>query len=361
MDRPVTPRHVLGIESSCDEMAAAVVVDGRRTASSAVEGQAAVHAPYGGVVPELASRDHVRSVSEVTRRALAEARIEASDLDGVAVTAGPGLIGSLLVGLSFGKSLAYRFGIPVVGVPHLVGHLLSAELADPELAPPYLGLVVSGGHTALYRIGDPDDEAAEPVLLGQTRDDAAGEAFDKVAKLLGLPYPGGPSVSRAALDGDEHAVDFPRPMQRDPGYDFSYSGLKTAVALEVERRRREGDLAQRDVADLAASFEAAAIEPLVRRARRALADEGLGALAVVGGVAANRRLRAELGRVAERDGFRVVFPPPELCTDNAAMIAAAGARLLGRGVRDALDLGAFSRVPVGAEPWREPRPGAARS
>ncbi|MEE2665502.1 MAG: tRNA (adenosine(37)-N6)-threonylcarbamoyltransferase complex transferase subunit TsaD [Myxococcota bacterium] len=341
-------RRILGIESSCDEMAAAIVlVDGdvRELVASVVHGQDSVHAPYGGVVPELASRDHVRAVSGVVERVLSEAGLEGSQVDGVAVTAGPGLVGSLLVGLSFGKALAYRLGVPVVGVHHLIGHLMSAELAEPTLRPPYLGLVVSGGHTALYRV----EESAEPVLLGQTRDDAAGEAFDKVAKLLGLTYPGGPAVSAAAREGDPAAVAFPRAMRGVPGYDFSYSGLKTAVALEVERR---GDLARRDVADLAASFEAAAIEPLVRHTRRALADEGIGAVAVVGGVAANGHLRDEMRRAGERDGFRVVFPPIDLCTDNAAMIAAAGGRLLELGVRDALDLNAFSRVSVGKAPWR---------
>jgi N6-L-threonylcarbamoyladenine synthase len=341
-------RRILGIESSCDEMAAAVVVADaalREVVASVVQGQDAVHAPYGGVVPELASRDHVRAVSAVTERALAEAGLAPEQIDAVAVTAGPGLVGSLLVGLSFGKALAYRLGVPIVGVHHLVGHLMSAELADSSLRPPYLGLVVSGGHTALYRL----EQGGEPALLGQTRDDAAGEAFDKVAKLLGLPYPGGPAVAAAALEGDRSAVDFPRPMRGVAGYDFSYSGLKTAVALEVERR---GALGRGDVADLAASFEAAAIEPLVRHTRRALAAEGIGTVAVVGGVAANSALRSEMNRAGKRDGFRVVFPPLDLCTDNAAMIAAAGARLLELGVHDAFDLNAFSRVPVGEAPWR---------
>ena len=332
--------RVLGIESSCDEMAAAVVADGSRVLSSVIHSQGDVHGPYGGVVPELASRDHVRHVTAVAEAALAQAGVAEGDLTGIAVTQGPGLVGSLLVGLSFGKALAFRLGIPCVGVHHLAGHLASAELADPELVPPYVGLVVSGGHTALYRI----ERDAEPRLLGQTRDDAVGEAFDKVAKLLGLPYPGGPAVSKLAERGNPRAVAFPRPLESGPGLDFSYSGLKTAVALEVESRQ---PLGERDAADLAASFEAAATDVLVARTRRACADLGLARVAVVGGVAANRRLRVEMDRAAREDGLRVTFPPLSLCTDNAAMIAAAGARLLARGERHDLGINAFSRVPFG--------------
>ena len=331
-------------------MAAAVIRGANEIISSVVHGQAEVHRPYGGVVPELASRDHVRIVSHVVSAALEQAGLGPEQLDGVAVTTGPGLIGSLLVGLSFGKALAYRLGIPVVGVHHLAGHLASAELADATLQPPYLGLVISGGHTALYRI-----ESQAPRLLGETRDDAVGEAFDKVAKLLGLPYPGGPAVSEAATRGDPRAVAFPRPLLGRPGFDFSFSGLKTAVALEVERR--VAPLGNGDVADLAASFEAAAIDVLVARARSAVQSERLERLAVVGGVAANRRLRAEMARAGREDGFGVIFPAPDLCTDNAAMIAAAGARLLARGERHGLDLDSFSRIPTGATRWTSPAPG----
>jgi len=342
-------RHrVLGIESSCDEMAAAVVRSPGELLSSVVHGQNEVHRPYGGVVPELASRDHVRAVSQVVEAALVEAGLETSQLDGIAVTAGPGLVGSLLVGLSFGKALAYRLELPLVGVHHLVGHLVAAELSDAELVAPYVGLVVSGGHTALYRV----EEEGPPRLLGETRDDAVGESFDKVAKLLGLEYPGGPAISQAAQDGDPSAVRFPRPMEKQPGLDFSYSGLKTAVAVELERRGGLAALGRREVSDLAASFEAAATDSLVLKARRALRGEGISRIAVVGGVAANRRLRERMRQAGEKEGFRVVFPPTELCTDNAAMIAAAGARLLARGERDALELNAFSRVPVGETPWR---------
>jgi N6-L-threonylcarbamoyladenine synthase len=339
----VTEALVLGVESSCDEMAAAVV-RGREILSSVVHEQADLHRPYGGVVPELASRDHVRSVSSVAARAIAEASVSPEELAGVAVTAGPGLVGSLLVGLSFGKALAYRLGIPVVGVHHLAGHLAAAELCEPDLRPPYVGLVVSGGHTALYRIG----AGVRPRLLGESRDDAVGEAFDKVAKLLGLPYPGGPAVSAAAARGNPAFVAFPRPLARSRGLDFSFSGLKTAVALEVERRAPLDDAV---VADLAASFEAAAVDVLVARARRAVAASGQRLLAVVGGVAANRSLRARLGLAASEDGFRAIFPPSALCTDNAAMIAAAGARLLALGERHGLDLDSFSRAPMDAAPW----------
>ncbi len=343
-------RLVLGVESSCDEMAAAVVRDGRELLSSAVRGQQEVHRPYGGVVPELASRDHVRAVSEVVERALEEAGVRAEDLTGVAVTAGPGLVGSLLVGLSFGKALAWRLGIPCVGVHHLAGHLAAAELAEPALVPPYVGLVVSGGHTALYRI----DASSEVACLGATRDDAVGEAFDKVARLLGLPFPGGPAVSRAAEQGDPDAIPLPRPMLGRGGLDFSYSGLKTAVAIEVERRR---PLGPRDVADLAASFEAAAVDVLVAKLEQALEQEDVSRAAVVGGVAANRRLRSRVAELARDRGVLAVFPPVALCTDNAAMIAAAGARELARGRRSGLDLGAFSRAPLVATPGvRSARP-----
>lgn len=349
---------VLGIESSCDEMAAAVLRGGREIVSSAVHGQESVHAPYGGVVPELASRDHVRVVSRVVEAALREAGLAPDELDGLAVTAGPGLVGSLLVGLSFAKAMAWANDLPFVGVHHLVGHLVAAEVAGqagaasgdgPDLAPPYVGLVVSGGHTALYRVGP----EGSPALLGETRDDAAGEAFDKVAKLLELPYPGGPAISKLAADGDPRAVDLPRPMSKRAGLDFSYSGLKTAVAVELERRGGLAALSRAERADLAASFEAAVAESLVARAVRAMRGESERRIAVVGGVAANGRLRAEMHAAGEREGFEAIFPPMQLCTDNAVMIAAAGTRLLARGVRDDLSLEAFSRVPIGETPWRD--------
>ncbi|MEZ4332940.1 MAG: tRNA (adenosine(37)-N6)-threonylcarbamoyltransferase complex transferase subunit TsaD [Myxococcota bacterium] len=342
-------------------MAAAVVRGGSAILASRVHGQVEVHAPYGGVVPELASRDHVRAVSGVVEAALDAAGVPLEALDGIAVTAGPGLIGSLLVGLSFAKALAYARSLPLVGVHHLVGHLIAAELAatDPPLAPPYVGLVVSGGHTALYRV----PERGAPFALGETRDDAAGEAFDKVAKLMGLPFPGGPSIARLAEHGDPRAFALPRPMRGRAGLDFSYSGLKTAVSLVVSRQGGVEALTDGMKADLAASFEAVVVESLVERALRAARREGIESIAVVGGVAANARLRRELSAAAAEAGRRAIFPPMDLCTDNAVMIAAAGTRLLARGVRDGLELEAFSRVPIGEAPWRaaDPAPALARS
>ena len=340
---------ILGIESSCDDLAAAVVRDGREILASVVHGQDAVHAPFGGVVPELASRDHVLHVHHTVERALGEARVGLAEIDAIGVTQGPGLIGSLLVGLCFAKALAYQTGKPLIGVHHIEGHLASAQLADGEgageaLEPPFLGLVVSGGHTALYRVWS----LARIELLGQTRDDSAGEAFDKVAVRLGLGYPGGREVNRAAAGGDPAAIRFPRPLLRDAGLDLSFSGLKTAVALEVERREREagGALPRAALADLCASFQEAVVDVLVEKTRRALERTGLRRLAVVGGLAANTRLRERMAELSRDKRLEVRFPRLELCTDNAAMIAAVADRAFLEGRTDGPDLEAFSRVPL---------------
>jgi tRNA N6-adenosine threonylcarbamoyltransferase len=308
---------ILGIESSCDETAAAVLVDGCRILSNVVASQDDVHAPFGGVVPELASRRHLEIVLPVIERALADAAVRVEDLDGIAVTQGPGLVGSLLVGCTVAKALAYVHGTPLVAVNHLEGHIYAAFLTDDPPEHPFLALVVSGGHTALYHARAP----LEYALVGQTRDDAAGEAFDKVAKLLGLGFPGGPLIQRAAEHGDPRAIAFPPARMRDGTRDFSFSGIKTAVSLHV---KRHGPLSADGVADVAASFQAAAVRMLVRRTVGAALDLGIKRVVLTGGVAANGPLRAALGAEAAEHGLHLHIPPRNLCTDNAAMISAAG-------------------------------------
>ncbi len=337
---------VLGIESSCDDLAAAVVRDGTQVLSSVVHRQDALHAPFGGVVPEIASRDHVRHVERTVGEALARAGVALGDLDAIGVTSGPGLIGSLLVGLSFAKALSYRTGLPLIGVHHIEGHLASSRLGDAPLEVPFLGLVVSGGHTALYAV----HTLARVALLGQTRDDAAGEAFDKVAKRLGLGYPGGREVDLRARAGRVDALALPRPLLADASLDFSFSGLKTATVLEITAAERAhgGSLPEAFVADLCASFQEAVVDVLIEKARRALRQTGLRRLAVVGGLAANTRLRARVQALAEAQKLEVRLPPPVLCTDNAAMIAAVADRRFVEGERATLGLDAFSRIPLAA-------------
>ncbi len=324
---------VLGIESSCDETAAAVLADGRELLSSVVASQDAIHAPYGGVVPELASRRHLEVVVPVVERALADAGVKLADLDGLAVTQGPGLVGSLLVGCSVAKSLAWVHRKPLVGVNHLEGHIYAAFLTDEPPTHPFLALVVSGGHTALYHARAP----LAYELIGQTRDDAAGEAFDKVAKLLGLGFPGGPVIQRVAEGGDPQAIVFPLAQMTDRSRDFSFSGIKTSVSLHV---KRHGPLAAPQIADVAASFQAAVVKMLVRKTVKAALHHGVKRVVVTGGVAANRPLRESLGREAAEHGLTLHIPPPSLCTDNAAMIAAAGTARLATGERATLAMNA---------------------
>jgi N6-L-threonylcarbamoyladenine synthase len=307
----VSAALVLGIETSCDETAAAVVRDGRDMISSTVATQADRHAPYGGVVPEIASRAHVELVNEVIERALIEAGIELSEVEVIAACHGPGLAGALLVGVSAAKSLALVTGRPYVGVNHHEGHMYAALLDDPDLEPPFVTLVASGGHTLLVAMRG----HGHYETLGQTVDDAAGEAFDKVARFLGLGYPGGPAIDALAARGDPEAVAFPRPMLND-GSDFSFSGLKTAV---VTYCRRHPDV---DVADVAASFQAAVIDVLVTKLVRAARRAQVDTIVIGGGVAANSGLRVRVAEEAERAGLRAVIPGMGLCTDNAAMIAA---------------------------------------
>ncbi len=327
---------ILGLESSCDETAAAIVDGDRRILAHRLAGQEAAHAPFGGVVPEIAARAHVEHLAPLVEAALADAGIGLDAIDAIAATAGPGLIGGVMVGLVTGKALALAAARPLIAVNHLEGHALSPRLADPTLDFPYLLLLVSGGHCQLLRV----EGVGAYRRLATTIDDAAGEAFDKTAKLLGLGYPGGPAVELAAAAGDPLAVPLPRPLVGSDEPHFSFAGLKSAVlrAAESGRHRHE---------DIAASFQAAVVDCLEDRTRRALRDRaGLTALVVAGGVAANSAVRAMLEPLAAEHGLRFIAPPAWLCTDNAAMIAWAGVERLARGMTDPLDVPARARWPL---------------
>ena len=319
--------RVLGIESSCDETGVAVYdtaiggAEGLR--AHAVYSQIALHAEYGGVVPELASRDHVRKLVPLIRQTLDEAGIGIHDLDGVAYTAGPGLVGALLVGAGVGRALAWALDVPAIGVHHMEGHLLAPLMEDDPPSPPFVALLVSGGHTQLVAV----DRIGQYRLLGETLDDAAGEAFDKTAKLMGLPYPGGPQLARLAEQGTPGRFRFARPMTDRPGLDFSFSGLKTQVLMAW----RGSDQTDATKADIARGFEDAVVDTLAIKCERALDAAGCNTLVVAGGVGANVRLREKLHAMAQKRGGRVCFPRPALCTDNGAMIAYAGALRLAAG------------------------------
>ncbi|WP_199262468.1 tRNA (adenosine(37)-N6)-threonylcarbamoyltransferase complex transferase subunit TsaD [Paracoccus binzhouensis] len=332
----------LGIESSCDDTAAAVVRDDRSILASVVAGQAALHADFGGVVPEIAARAHAEKLDLCVEEALAQAGLRLSELDGIAVTAGPGLIGGVLSGVMLAKGLAAGSGLPLLGVNHLAGHALTPRLTD-GIPYPYLMLLVSGGHCQFLRVDGPENF----TRLGGTIDDAPGEAFDKVAKLLGLPQPGGPPVEATARAGDARRFALPRPLLDRPGCDLSFSGLKTAVLRQRDELVAEqGGLHEQDRADLCAGFQAAVAEVLAEKTRRALALAPAPVLAVAGGVAANQTLRAALQAVAAEAGTSFLAPPLRLCTDNAAMIAWAGIEAYRAGRRDGMDLAARPRWPL---------------
>jgi N6-L-threonylcarbamoyladenine synthase len=321
-------RPVLGIESSCDETGVAILrwqpdAPGAGLLAHTLYSQIKLHADYGGVVPELASRDHVRKLLPLIREALAQAGLGVRDLGGVAYTAGPGLVGALLVGASVGRALAWALDVPAVAVHHMEGHLLAPLLEQDPPQPPFVALLVSGGHSLLVEV----KAIGQYTILGDTLDDAAGEAFDKTAKLMGLPYPGGPALAKLAEQGRPGVFRFSRPMTDRPGLDFSFSGLKTQVLLAWQK----SDQSEQTRADVARAFEEAIVETLIIKCRRALQACGAQRLVIAGGVGANRRLRAELAAAGEHDGFRVYFPRLAFCTDNGAMIALAGAIRLASG------------------------------
>lgn len=333
---------ILGIETSCDETGLALYDECEGLIGEILHSQIDLHADYGGVVPELASRDHIRKVVPLTRKLLADTGRTLADLDAVAYTAGPGLLGALMVGAGFGRTLAWALGKPAVAVHHMEAHLL-APLLDPQtqLDFPFAALLVSGGHTQLVRV----EAIGRYEVIGESLDDAAGEAFDKTAKLLGLGYPGGPAIAAAAEAGQNGAFRFPRPMTDRPGLDFSFAGLKTSVLTEVNKQRERvgADLPEQTVSDIALAFEQAVVDTLTIKCRRATDEAGIGQIILAGGVAANRRLRAQLAEQLDADVF---YPPFKLCTDNGAMVAYAGYHQLKRGDRAPLGVSVRSRWPL---------------
>jgi N6-L-threonylcarbamoyladenine synthase len=335
--------RVLGLETSCDETGVALYVSGTGIVAEALATQVALHAPYGGVVPELASRDHIARLTPLVTRVLAEGRCSFDDLDAIAYTAGPGLIGALMVGGSLGAALAFALGIPAIPVHHLEGHLLAVMLEDDPPAFPFVALLVSGGHSQLIEVRG----VGQYRLLGDTLDDAAGEAFDKFARLLELPYPGGPALAALAEDGDPRRYDLPRPMIHR-GLDFSFSGLKTAarLALEAASASDAKPLSDQLRADLAASFQESVVDTLVAKCARAVRATGIARVVIAGGVGANRELRRRLAEWGTAAGVEVRYPPPSLCTDNGAMIAYAGACRLGAAADDPSGIVARPRWPL---------------
>jgi N6-L-threonylcarbamoyladenine synthase len=332
-------KNLLAIETSCDETAAAVLKDGKQLMSNVVASQVHIHREYWGIVPELASRHHLEDIVWVVEKALLDANTDRSTIDAIAVTQGPGLVGSLVVGLSFAKAMAMALGIPLTGVNHLHAHLSSVFLSEHIPSFPFVGLVVSGGHTNLYVVND----FLSADLLGQTRDDAAGEAFDKVAKMLGLEYPGGPIVSKLAEKGDPSALSYPRAKLPKTPFDFSFSGLKTSVLTSVKKLSRQGPL---PVHDICASFQEAVVDVLVEKALSAAKNYDISRIAVTGGVATNSRLRVRMAKKTQKLGYKAYFPYPELCTDNAAMVAITGYHQIKAGIVIKEDADVYSRLSI---------------
>lgn len=334
---------VLGIESSCDDTSASIVADGRDMLSLSISSQIDIHKLYGGVVPEIASRNHLKNINTVIQKAVDEAGIAFDDIDLVGVTCGPGLIGALLVGVSAAKALAFSIDRPIVGVHHLQGHISANYIQDPDLEPPFLAVVASGGNTDIIDVQGYN----ELEMLGRTRDDAAGEAMDKVARVMGIGYPGGPVIDRLAKDGDPHAVEFKRVMLEPGSYDFSFSGLKTQVINYVNRERMKGREINKP--DLAASFQQAVMDVIVKKAVEAAEERGRNKIALAGGVASNSLLRKLMQEACDRHGFEYFRPEPVLCTDNAAMIACAAYYRAQAGILNDLTLDAY---PVLDLAWR---------
>lgn len=345
--------RVLGIETSCDETGVAIYDSAQGLMANAVYSQIAIHAEYGGVVPELASRDHVQKTLPLIREVLDTAGLAAGAIDGVAYTAGPGLIGALLVGAALGRSLAWSWGVPAIGVHHMEGHLLAPLLETPAPAFPFVALLVSGGHTQLVDV----EEVGRYRILGESLDDAAGEAFDKTAKVLGLPYPGGPELARLAERGDPHHFRFPRPMTDRPGLDFSFSGLKTFALNTMNHEVPHAVDPDQTRADIARAFEEAVVDTLVIKCRRALQVTGHRRLILAGGVSANRRLRQAMDQAIAAAGGETYYPRPTLCTDNGAMIAFAGWQRLRAGQREPLSFAPRARWAMESLPGLDPEPG----
>ena len=332
---------ILAIESSCDETAASVVKNGRCVLSNIISSQIAIHTLYGGVVPEIASRKHIEKINQVVEAALKEADVTLDDIDAIGVTYGPGLVGALLVGVAEAKAIAYAKKKPLVGVHHIEGHVSANYIEHPDLEPPFLCEIISGGHTHLVIVKD----YGSFEILGRTRDDAAGEAFDKVARAIGLGYPGGPKIDKLAKEGNQHAIDFPRAHMEDAPYDFSFSGVKSAVLNHLNKCRMTGETIVE--ADIAASFQQAVVDVLVDNAIRAAKDYHMDRLAIAGGVASNGALRAAMEAACEKEGIRFYRPSPIFCTDNAAMIGVAAYYEYQKGTRHGWDLNAVPNLKLG--------------